>query len=104
MAAVRKGSIQFPPPLRAFCEAQGWNLFCIAVAGENHLTIRAVRDGDDAEGFQASFTPDGKLWIPAELREAVSLGEQSVMMRAGEDEIHIYLRNVFDTLGFRPRQ
>jgi hypothetical protein len=105
MAPVRKGAIQFPPPFRQFCEAEGWDLFRILVAGEDHLILQPVLAGDVTDatpGFQASFTPDGKLWIPIELREAVSLGEQSVMMRAGDSVIHVYLRKVFDTLGFRP--
>jgi hypothetical protein len=104
MAPVRKGAIQFPPPLRQFCNSEGWTLFRIAVEGDgdNHLTLHPVLADDDATGDQASFTPDGKLWIPAELREAVSLSEQSVMMRAGDGVIHVYLRKVFDTLGFRP--
>jgi hypothetical protein len=103
MAAVRKDAIQFPPPLRAFCDGQGWRLFHIAVEGENHLTIQPVFADDDAPGVYTSFTSDGKLRIPGEVRDAVSLGEQSVMMRAEESLIHVYVKNVFDTLGFRPR-
>lgn len=102
MAPVRKGAIQFPLPLQQFCDSAGWNLFRVVVSGANHLTIHPVLANEEADGLQASFTPDGKLWIPAELRNAVSLGEQSVMMRAGDGVIHVYLRNVFDTLGFRP--
>jgi hypothetical protein len=102
MAPVRNGAIRFPAPFRQFCDSQGWNLFRIEVAGDNHLALHPVLEGDDASELQASFTPDGRLWIPAELREAVSLAEQSVMMRALEGVIHVYLRNVFDTLGFGP--
>jgi hypothetical protein len=104
MAPVRKGSVRFPPALKKFCDGQGWNLLRIAVAGDDHLTVQPVLAGDDNEGLPASLTPDGELWIPAELRQAVSLGEQSVMMRAGHGVIHVYLRKVFDTLGFRPGQ
>ncbi len=104
MAPVRKGAIQFPLPIWRFCESEGWNLFRIAVADDNRLTLHPVLADTKGEpvGFHASFTPDGKLWIPAALREAVSLGEQSVMLRAGDGAIDVYLRKVFDTLGFRP--
>jgi hypothetical protein len=104
MAPVRKGAVRFPPALRKFCEDHGWNVLRIAMAGDDHLTVQPVLTSDDTEGLQASLTPDGDLWIPAELRQAVSLGEQSVMMRAGQGVIHVYLRKVFDTLGFRPGQ
>jgi hypothetical protein len=36
------------------------------------------------------------------LRALVGLGEQSVMMRAENGAICIYLRKVFETLGFGP--
>ena len=40
--------------------------------------------------------------VPRALRKSVELGEQSVMLRIEEGAIHVYLRKVFDTLGFRP--
>jgi bifunctional DNA-binding transcriptional regulator/antitoxin component of YhaV-PrlF toxin-antitoxin module len=58
---------------------------------------------EDAGEFHASLDGDGRLWIPAELRAPVGLGEQSVMLRVEDGSIGVYLRKVFDTLGFRPR-
>ena len=68
-----------------------------------HLDFVPLVIGDAAETFHASFTPDGLLWIPAELRQSVDLSEQSVMLRVQDGGIHVYIRKVFETLGFRPR-
>lgn len=80
-------------------------MFRVLAVDENCLEIRPILPDDDDDvdaGYHASLSPDGRLWIPALLREAVSLGEQSVMMRVEQGHIRIYLRNVFQTLGFRP--
>ena len=37
-----------------------------------------------------------------EVIKAVQLGEQSVMLRIDTGLIHVAIRRVFDTLGFRP--
>jgi hypothetical protein len=69
---------------------------------KDHLTMHPVLPRDPSSDFHASLSPDGLLWIPAELREPLALGEQSVMLRIESGAIHVYLRKVFDTLGFRP--
>ena len=102
LAKVRNGAIQLPPPVKQYCEAMSWSLFRIAVMEANHLTMEPVFSGDPATDFQASLDADGKLWVPAELRQAVSLGEQSVMLRIEQGAVHVYIRKVFETLGFRP--
>jgi hypothetical protein len=91
-----------PPPLLQYCEAQGWSLFHFTVANSDQLIVSPVLPDDAAQDLQASLGSDGKLWIPAELRTSVSLGEQSVMLRLENGAIGMYLRKVFDTLGFRP--
>ena len=90
-----------PPPLKEYCEALGWSLFRFEVVDHDHVTIYPVLKDERAE-FHASLSPDGKLWIPVELRESVALGEQSVMLRAEDGVIRMYIRKVFETLGFRP--
>jgi hypothetical protein len=102
LAPVRNGVIQLPPPLKLYCDAAGWSLFRFVVTGEDHVTMQPVLPEDSATPFHASLGPDGRLWIPAELRQTVSLGEQSVMLRVENGAIHMYLRKVFETLGFRP--
>ena len=102
LAPVRSGVIQLPPPLRNYCEAEGWSLFRFVVTGDDHLTMQPVLPADSAGAFHASLGPDGRLWIPAELRKTLSLGEQSVMLRVENGAISMYLRKVFETLGFRP--
>ena len=102
LAPVRNGAIQMPPPLKQYCEAQGWSLFHFKVASESQLTMMPVLSEDSAAEFQASLGPDGKLWIPAGLRQALSIGEQSVMLRIEDGAISMYIRKVFETLGFRP--
>jgi hypothetical protein len=77
-------------------------LFRFVAAGEDHLTMHPVLPKDSAGAFHASLGPDGRLWIPAELRKMVALGEQSVMLRIENGAISMYLRKVFETLGFRP--
>jgi hypothetical protein len=101
LAPVRNGAIQLPPPLKLYCDAQGWSLFRFVVTGDDHLTMQPVLR-DSATPFHASLGADGRLWIPAELRKTVSLGEQSVMLRVENGAISMYLRKVFETLGFRP--
>ena len=103
LARVRDGVMQLPPPLKQYCETQAWTLFRFAVVDEDHLTLHPVQTGDTGVPFHASLNPDGRVWIPAALRTQVSLGEQSVMLRIENGTINMYLRKVFDTLGFRPR-
>lgn len=92
-----------PPPLKRYCDAERWSLFRFIVRDDDRLTMQPVLPEDAGAEFHASLGDDGRLWIPAELREAVSLGEQSVMLRVEDGAISMYLRKVFDTLGFRPR-
>jgi hypothetical protein len=102
LAPVRNGAIQLPTPLKLYCDAEGWSLFRFVVTGDDHLTMQPVLPEDSATPFHASLGSDGRLWIPAELRKTVSLGEQSVMLRVENGAISMYLRKVFETLGFRP--
>jgi hypothetical protein len=105
LAKVRDGAVQLPPPLKRFCEASEWTLFRVVRRDENCLQIEPILH-DDISGisdeFQSSLSPEGRLWIPAPLRALVGLGEQSVMIRAENGAIRIYLRKVFETLGFGP--
>jgi hypothetical protein len=48
---------------------------------------------DSATPFHAGLGPDGRLWIPAELRK------KSVMLRVENGVINMYLRKVFETRG-----
>ena len=91
-----------PPALKQYCEAEGWSLFRFVVTAQDRVTMQPVLPEDSANDFHASLGPDGRLWIPAELRKTVSLGEQSVMLRIENGAICMYLRKVFETLGFRP--
>lgn len=101
LAPVRKGTIQLPPPMARYCETVGWTLFRFEINGSDLVTMQPVLNDDSSE-FHASLGADGKLWIPVDLRSAVSLGEQSVMLRIEGGAIRMYLRKVFETLGFRP--
>jgi hypothetical protein len=103
IARVCNGTIQLPPLLLAYCRAEGWTLFHFRVASEDQLIILPVMPEDLASGFQASLAAEGALWIPAEVRALIALQEQSVMLRIEGGAISMYLRRVFDTLGFRPR-
>lgn len=105
LAKVREGAVQLPPPLKRFCEASEWTLFRFVRQDKNCLRIQPILPDDIldiSDEFQSSLSPEGCLWIPAPLRELVGLGEQSVMMRAENGGINIYLRKVFETLGFGP--
>lgn len=105
LAKVRNGTVELPPPLKRFCEESGWTLFRVERRDENRLEIKPVLLNDlsgISDEFQSCLSPEGRLWIPAPLREMVGLGEQSVMMRAENGAIGIYLRKVFETLGFGP--
>jgi hypothetical protein len=68
--------------------------------------MHQVLPGDTSDDFHADFhaslSPEGLLWIPAGLRRILALKEQRVMLRIEGGAIHVYLRKVFDTLGFRP--
>jgi hypothetical protein len=107
LASVRNGVIQLPPPLKRFCEAEGWSLFRFIVMGPDHLRMQPILAEKSTADFSAddlcaSLGADGRLWVPGPLRETVSLGEQSVMLRVEDGAIGMYLRKVFKTLGFRP--
>ncbi len=103
LARVRDGVIQLPPPLKHYCDGQAWTLFRFAAIDADHLTMKPVHGEDPGVPFHSSLDSDGRLWIPEELRKQISLGEQSVMLRMEDGIMHMYLRQVFDTLGFRPR-
>ncbi len=105
LAKVRDGLIQFPRPIQAWCESAGWTLFRVEFIDGHRLELSPIlgEDGPDiAAGAQSSLSSDGRLWVPAVLRGLVGLGEQSVMMRIEDGGIGIYLRKVFETLGFGP--
>jgi hypothetical protein len=111
LAKVRGGAVQLPPPLKRFCEGNDWTLFRVERRDRDRLEIRPIlpddlSGGDPLSGvadeFQSSLSADGHLWIPSPLRALVGLGEQSVMMRVENGAIEIYLRKVFETLGFGP--
>jgi hypothetical protein len=104
LAKVRDGLIQFPKPMHIWCEGSGWNLFRVEIADDDRLNLSPVLDDESgvAGEFQSSLSSDGRLWIPAVMRSLVGLGEQSVMMRIEGPVIGVFLRKVFDTLGFGP--
>jgi hypothetical protein len=105
MATARNGTIQFPAPIKGFCAENEWTLFRVSMTDGSSLELRPVPVDDVSDiddGFCSSLTGGGVLWIPAALREMVGLGEQSVMMRVENGGISVYLRKVFETLGFRP--
>lgn len=102
LAPVRNGAIRIPAPIKQFCDGERWSLFRFDIINPNHLTMNPVLPQDPSESFHASLSADGLLWIPAELRKSLALGEQSVMLRIENGAIQVYLRKVFDTLGFRP--
>lgn len=92
-----------PPLLFAWCRAQSWTLFHFRVVSEDQLIMMPVLPEDSESKFQASLDSEGRLWIPSDIRAMIDLHEQSVMLRIEGDAISVYLRKVFDTLGFRPR-
>ena len=102
LAPVRNGAIRIPAPVREYCNAENWTLFRFEIIDADHLTMNPVMPGDAASDFHANLSGDGMMWVPADVRNAVALGEQSVMLRIEGAAIHVYLRKVFDTLGFRP--
>ena len=80
-------------------------MFRVELVDDDRLEIKPILPDEDADvtgAFCSSLSGDGKLWIPGLLRELVSLGEQSVMMRVENGGMSIYLRKVFETLGFGP--
>jgi hypothetical protein len=103
IARVRNGAIQLPPLLFAWCKAQKWTLFHFRVVSEDQLIMMPVLQDDAGSNFQASLDTEGTVWIPGDIRALIDLHEQSVMLRVEGGAISVYLRKVFDTLGFRPR-
>jgi len=106
LAKVRDGLIQFPKPIHRYCEGEGWTLFRVEVADDDRLDLSPILGDDEVDvpdEFHSSLSSDGRLWIPAVLRTMVGMGEQSVMMRVEHGAIiGVYLRKVFETLGFGP--
>ena len=101
MAKVRAGCIQFPLPMKAWCKSEGWDLFRVIFRGNDLLRLDPVLSRDnidagadadiDAAEFCSSLQPDGQLWIPLTMRNLVSLGEQSVMMRLEDGGLNAIL-------------
>jgi len=106
VAHVRSGTVQLPPPLARYCTEANWTLFRINFLDEERLEFTPVLPDDDKDdldaGFHSSLSTDGKIWVPGVLREAVTLGDQAVMVRVEDGVLRMYLRQVFRTLGFRP--
>ncbi|HZL57446.1 MAG TPA: hypothetical protein VFC21_10210 [Bryobacteraceae bacterium] len=108
LAKVSGGAVQLPPPVKRYCEASEWSLFRVRSTDDHRLELQPVRGeggcdfSDDSSAYLSALAPDGRLWIPAPLRTTVGMGEQSVMMRVENGVIAIYLRKVFETLGFGP--
>lgn len=101
LAPVRAGHMQFPQAIHDWCLLEGWSLFRFTIADRDHVVIHPVMPGEREE-FHACLDADGRLWIPAEFREKIELGEQSVMLRIENGAIRMFLRRVFEALGFRP--
>ena len=97
LATTRKGALNLSPPIRRYCSEQGWARFEVLVLDHDHLILRPDPDGDTL------LDADGKLALAPAVIEAIELGEQSVMLRIESGLIHVAIRQVFDTLGFRPR-
>jgi len=91
-----------PPPLYAFCQTENWTLFHFRIVDDDQLAMLPVLPEHSANEFHASLDSQGTLWIPANVRELIDLKEQSVMLRVEDGAISMYLRKVFETLGFRP--
>jgi hypothetical protein len=106
MAQVRGGTVQLPPLLAQYCAEAQWTLFRVSFLDEERLEFAPVLPDDVVDdldvGFHSSLSSDGKLWVPADLRKAVTLGDQSVMVRIEDGLIRMYMRQVFKTLGFGP--
>jgi hypothetical protein len=105
LAKVRDGLIHFPKPIQAYCESAGWTLFRVELIDEDRLALSPILGDDEVDfpnDFHSSLSSDGRLWIPALLRGMVGLGEQLVMVRIENGSIGVFLRKVFETLGFRP--
>jgi hypothetical protein len=104
LARVREGSMAVPAAIAEYAADQGWTLFRFVVIDRDRVVIRPVlpEGAHDLGEFHACLEADGKLWVPVQLREHVQLGEQSVMLRVEDGAISMYLRKVFETLGFRP--
>jgi hypothetical protein len=94
--------MRIPAPLKEYCDAESWSLFRFDIIDRDHLTMYPVLPKDSRANFDACLSPDGLLWIPADVRKSLALGEQSVMLRIEGSAIQVYVRKVFDTLGFRP--
>lgn len=103
LGPVRSGAIRIAAPLKEYCDAEGWSLFRFEVVDADHLIAWPVLSRDAEGDFHANLSTEGTLWIPEDLRRSLTLGEQSVMLRIEDGALHVYLRKVFDTLGFRPR-
>ena len=80
-------------------------MFRVEVTDDDRLELNPVLGDDEidrSDEFHSSLSSDGKHWIPAVLRTMVGMGEQSVMMRVERIGIAVFLRKVFETLGFGP--
>ncbi len=105
MGRVQSGTLQMPAPVHRYCMANTWTLLRTVPLNDHCIELQPVGPEEDADGdedFVASLSADGKLWIPGAVRQVVGLKEQSVFVRVEGGVVRLYLRKVFETLGFGP--
>jgi len=57
LAKVRNGAIQFPAPLKVYCDAEGWDLFRILPGDQDRLVLEPVTATDTFDGACSSANP-----------------------------------------------
>ena len=105
LATTTDDRVQLPPAIVAFLRESQWTeVLVTSSAADEVITIYPIPYlGVSVEtGFTSEMTADGVIAIGDQNRRTVGLNGQGVMVRVESDILRIYLRRVFQTLGFRP--
>ena len=104
LAQTKADRIQLPPAIAEQVRNSGWlDIMIAADDGNESLTAYPIpHPNAPAEGHTTQLDAQTGLCIGDKLRKQVNLDGQNVMVRFEGDALKIYLRRVFQTLGFRP--
>lgn len=104
IAKTEGDRLQLPPAIADYVRRAEWlDILVSPDSGAECITLFPLPHPDaPPTGFTTRLEPGGALHLSPEVCRLLRLDGQSVMVRVEGDVIRVYLRRVFQTLGFRP--
>ena len=101
IARTEDDIIHLPSPVADYVVEAGWQRVRV-VPGDESVTIVPLPSPDAAGGHDAEVEAGGLVRIGSALQRQLGLEGQHVMVRFEGDTLRVFVRRVFQTLGFRP--